>query len=318
MDKLDHLGWVASSSYAIGGARFAVRSTSHAFGGWLSDTLGEYEVEDVEEFLYSVVVPELPADGRTKEFLILYKGSSAIVRTLDPATLARSLLAELGGHGLHERHDAVYLMAAVAQVHDEPVMIPASLAPGLAKLGRRSTKLGVEVPGEFAIGVDLESARVIPIPQMLDLRGDPLEALRNAFSWEGRDGLRFVSEPTDVSAILVPAKATDASAQLTRRGYALANLTGWALNLEQTGGRGLEALGRFVERTPCYGSTWTDAADAITQLAEAIEGNRERGRGPGGSSARGDVCRGHRRCLRPGATTRRDSGRAGRRSGPVG
>ena len=226
----------------------------------------------MEEFLYSVVVPELPADGRTKEFLILYKGSSAIVRTLDPATLARSLLAELGGHGLHERHDAVYLMAAVAQVHDEPVMIPASLAPGLAKLGRRSTKLGVEVPGEFAIGVDLESARVIPIPQMLDLRGDPLEALRNAFSWEGRDGLRFVSEPTDVSAILVPAKATEASAQLTRKGYALANLTGWALNLEETGGRGLEALGRFVERTPCYGSTWTDAADAITQLAGAIEG----------------------------------------------
>ena len=67
MDKLDHLGWVVSSSYAIGETRFAVRSTSHAFGAWLSDTLGAYEVDDVEEFLYSVVVPEPPADdGRRR------------------------------------------------------------------------------------------------------------------------------------------------------------------------------------------------------------------------------------------------------------
>ena len=99
MDKLDHLGWVVSSSYAIGDVRFAVRSTSHAFGGWLSDTLGAYEVDDVEDFLYSVVVPEPPAGGKAKEFFILYKGSTAIVRTLDPVTLGRGLLAELGGSG---------------------------------------------------------------------------------------------------------------------------------------------------------------------------------------------------------------------------
>ena len=99
MDKLDHLGWVVSSSFAIGDVRFAVRSTSHAFGGWLSDALGAYEVDDVEEFLYSVVVPEPPADGKAKEFFILYKGSSAIVRTLDPVSLGRGLLAELEGLG---------------------------------------------------------------------------------------------------------------------------------------------------------------------------------------------------------------------------
>ena len=78
MDKLDHLGWVVSSSYAIGDVRFAVRSTSLAFGAWLSETLRAHEVEDVEDFLYSVVVPEAPADGSAKEFCILYKGSTAI------------------------------------------------------------------------------------------------------------------------------------------------------------------------------------------------------------------------------------------------
>jgi hypothetical protein len=271
MDKLDHLGWVVSSSFAIGDVRFAVRSTSQAFGDWLSDALKTYEVDDVEEFLYSVVVPDPPAGRKVKEFFILYKGSSAIVRTLDPETLGRGLLAELEGHRLRDLDDAVYLMASVAQLRGDPVLIPTSLGPGLAKLGRRSAKLGVEVPGQFAVGVDLVSASVIPIPWTLDLQGDPIEALKGMFAWEGRDGLRFVSEPEDVRAVLIPAQEPEAGALPARKGYALANLTSWTLNLERTGGRGLKALGRFVERTPCYGSTWTDAAEAIAQLAGALE-----------------------------------------------
>jgi len=272
MDKLDHLGWVVSSSFAIGDVRFAVRSTSRAFGEWLSHTLGAYEVEDFEDFLYSVVVPEVPTNGEPREFFILYKGSSAILRTLDPATLGRGLLAELQGHRLHELDDAVYVMASVAQVRGEPVLIPTSLAPGLAKLGRRSARLGVEVPGQFAVGVDLEAARVIPLPATLDLPDDPIETLRSAFAWKGRDGMRFVSEPEDVRAILVPAREPAETALPERKGYVLANLTSWTLNLERTGGRGLRALGRLVERTPCFGSTWTDAAEAMGRLAGVLEG----------------------------------------------
>jgi hypothetical protein len=271
MDELDHLGWVVSSSFAIGEARFAVRSTSHAFGAWLSDALSAYEVEDVEEFLYSVVVPEPPAGGKAKGFFILYKGSSAIVRTLDPVSLGRGVLTELEGHRLHDLDDAVYLMASVAQVKGEPVLVPTSLGPGLAKLGRRSAKLGVEVPGQFAVGVDLGSAWVVPIPRTLDLHGDPLGSLTSAFGWEGRDGLRFVDGPEDVRALLVPSQEPEATTEPARKGYALANITSWTLNLERTGGRGLRALGRFVERTPCYGSTWTDAAEAIGRLAGALE-----------------------------------------------
>ena len=83
MDKLDHLGWVVSSSFAIGDVRFAVRSTSHAFGEWLSDSLGAYEVDDVEEFLYSVVVPEPPRAGRRRS-------SSSSTRDRPPSS-ARSI-----------------------------------------------------------------------------------------------------------------------------------------------------------------------------------------------------------------------------------
>ena len=185
MDKLDHLGWVVSSSFAIGDVRFAVRSTSHAFGEWLSDTLGAYEVDDVEDYLYSVVVPEPPADGKAKEFCILYKGSTAIVRTLDPVTLGRGVLAELEGLGFHERDDAVYVMASLVDVAGAPTLVPSSLAPGLAKLGRRAAKLGVEIPGELTVAIDLETASIVPVRHTLDVPGDALERLADRVSVGG-------------------------------------------------------------------------------------------------------------------------------------
>jgi hypothetical protein len=83
--------------------------------------------------------------------------------------------------------------------------------------------------------------------------------------------LRFVSEPEDVRALLVPAKEPDAPVQPSKRGYALAHLAGWTLNLDRVGRGGLQALGRFVERTPCYGSAWTDAADAVTRLMATLQ-----------------------------------------------
>ena len=271
MDKLDHLGWVVSSSFAIGDVRFAVRSTSHAFGEWLSDALGAYEVDDLEDYLYSVVVPEPPAGGRAKEFCILYKGSTAIVRTLDPVTLGRGVLAELEGLGFHERDDAVYVMASIVDVAGAPAVVPASLAPGLAKLGRRAAKLGVGIPGELTVAIDLATASVVPVRHTLDLPDDALERLANACPWEGRDGLRFVQEPEEIHALLVPARDPEAPLRTARRGYALANLAGWTLNLQEVGGHGLEALGRFVERTSTYESAWTDTAEMMGRFTDLMK-----------------------------------------------
>lgn len=271
MDKLDHLGWVVSSSFAIGDVRFAVRSTSHAFGEWLSGTLGAYEVDDVEDYLYSVVVPEPPANGRAKEFCILYKGSSAIVRTLDPVTAGRSLLAEIEGLGLHERDDAVYVMASVVDVASAPAVVPSSLAPGLAKLGRRAAKLGLGIPGQLTVSIDLETASLVPVRPGLDVPGDALERLAGACPWTGRDDLRFVRAPEEARAFLIPSGDPEAPLRPARKGYALANLAGWTLNLQKVGGRGLDALGRFVERTPAYEAAWTDTTEVMRRLADMIE-----------------------------------------------
>jgi hypothetical protein len=271
MDKLDHLGWVVSSSFAIGGVRFAVRSTSSAFGGWLSSILAAYEVDDVEDYLYSIVVPEPPAGGKAKEFCILYKGSTAIVRTLDPVTLGRSMLAELEGLGFHERDDAVYMMASIVDVAGMPTLVPASIAPGLAKLGRRARKLDVGIPGELTVAIDIETASVVPTVHALDVPDTALERLADACPWQGRDGLRFVAAPETVQALLVPSTDPEASMRPSKKGFALANLAGWTLNLENVGGRGLEALGRFVDRAASYESAWTDTADVMGQLSGVMK-----------------------------------------------
>ncbi len=270
MDKLDHLGWVVSSSFAIGDVRFAVRSTSPSFGAWLSDVLGVYEVEDVEDFLYSVVVPEPPTDESSKEFCLLYKGSTAVVRTLDPVTLGRGLLAELEGLTFHERDDAVYVMASVVDVAGAKTLVPSSITPGLAKLGRRAARLGVGIPGELTVAIDLETASVVPVRPTLDVPDDALERLAVACPWEGRDDLRFVREPEAIQAFLVPATDPEAPLRPARKGYALANLAGWTLNLQNVGGPGLEALGRFAERTGAFESAWTDAAEVMGSFAGVV------------------------------------------------
>jgi hypothetical protein len=271
MDKLDHLGWVVSSSFAIGDVRFAVRSTSSAFGEWLVSVLGAYEVDDVEDYLYSVVVPEPPDDGKAKEFCILYKGSTAIVRTLDPITAGRSVLAELEGLAFHDRSDAVYVMASLVDIAGVPTLVPSSIAPGLAKLGRRAGKLGVGIPGELTVAIDVDTASVIPVLPTLDLPDDTLDRLAGACPWEGRDGLRFVKTPEDVRAILVPSSDPEVPVRTSRKGFALANLAGWTLNLQNVGGRGLDALGRFVERTATYEAAWTDTADVVSRLAATMK-----------------------------------------------
>jgi hypothetical protein len=268
MDKLDHLGWVVSSSFAIGDVRFAVRSTSHAFSEWLSDSLGSYEVDDVEDYLYSVVVPEPPEGGTAKEFCVLYKGSSAILRTLDPVTLGRGLLAELEGLRFHERADAVYVRGSVIDVSGVPTLVPSSIVPSLVKLGRRAAKLGISTPGELTVAIDLETASVVPVRPAVDMPGDALERLARACPWAGPDGLRFVDAHQVVRACLVPARNPEVPLEPARKGYALANLAGLTLNLHEVGGRGLETLGRFVEGVSCYGSTWTNPGEALARFAE--------------------------------------------------
>jgi hypothetical protein len=269
MDKLDHLGWVVSASFAIGEARFAIRSTSPAFGAWVHETLGAYEVEDVEDFAYSVVVPEPPQDG-PREFLILYRGSSAILRTLDPVTLGRALLTDLESFRYPERDEAVFVLTSVAEVRGEAVVIPSTILPDLAKLGRRASRLGVRVPGERAIAIDLETASIRPPDLGLDIRDDSLERLTLALPWSAGDQTFFIERPLAPTVLVLGTTDAVDSFEPVRKARALAALVSGAVNLERVGGVGLRALGRMVEVTPCYRSTWDDPSAILAEIGELI------------------------------------------------
>ncbi len=84
--------------------------------------------------------------------------------------------------------------------------------------------------------------------------------------------MRFVETSEVVGAILVPARDPRSPLQTARKGYVLANLAGLALNLQEVGGRGLEALGRFVGSASCYESAWTDTGDALARFADLMKG----------------------------------------------
>ena len=162
-------------------------------------------------------------------------------------------------------------MGSVIDVSGTPVLVPSALVPSLVKLGRRAARLGIGIPGERTVAIDLETGSVVPVRPLLDVSEHALERLGVMCPWVGADGLRFVRAPENVRALLVPARKPDASLQPTRKGYALAILAGFTLNLHEVGGRGLQALGRFVGGTSCYESTWADVGDVLARFADLVK-----------------------------------------------
>ncbi|MEO8425166.1 MAG: hypothetical protein ABI595_14815, partial [Actinomycetota bacterium] len=167
----------------------------------------------------------------------------------------------------HERDDAVYVTARLVDTPDGSVLVPPSTGHSLARLGRRATKLGISVSEPSATAIDIDTGLVISIPPSLEVPDDALQRLAANFPSEGGETVGDMDVPGDVRAFLVPSRETEAPLQPARKGYALANLAGWTLNLEQVGGRGLEALGRFVERSSCYESAWTSGTELITRIS---------------------------------------------------
>src|SRR5437773_8229736 len=111
MDELGHLGWVADRSFELDGLLFGVRTDSAKFARWLTDVMPATLVEDEEaEPNYSVAIRQSSRVGR--RFYLLYKSSTILARSFDPAELVRALLADVEALTYGNRRDAVYLQAA--------------------------------------------------------------------------------------------------------------------------------------------------------------------------------------------------------------
>src|SRR5919106_173786 len=163
MTKLDRLGWAVQHSFDIAGAPVAIRTTSAEFGAWLTDILASHRGSGDAPLRYSIVAADRRA-GNSREYDILYRGCSAIVRTLHRPTLVDALLDELEAWSFRERDDAVFLRMAPVAAHGVVALVPAYVANTLSGPGRRSTKAGITLPAQHHVAVDVTSGEVIPIP----------------------------------------------------------------------------------------------------------------------------------------------------------
>jgi hypothetical protein len=262
---------VVERYYRVGETDFAVRTTSKEFCGWLDHALGKYRKRKKAPVYYSIVIAGGGEDDRPgKGFHILYRGTSAIVRTLHLPTLAQGLIQELESLTFSEREDAIYLDAALMSSNGTTAITPSNLVSYIGKLGRRVGRAGVQLPGATHLAVHLDSGQLIPIPQDLEIPEDAVERAGELAAANGhRPDRRFVDHPLDPDMVLTFA-GSEMALQPVSRGQALHRLASYVMNLERLGGSALEGLRSFIEAKRCYTLGNGDAKGLLETLSRAL------------------------------------------------
>lgn len=259
--------------YRVGETDFAVRTTSTEFCGWLDHALGKYRRRKKAPVYYSVVIAGGEEKGQLgKGFHILYRGTSAIVRTLHLPTLARGLIQELESISFAQREDAIYLDAALISSNGTAAITPSTLVPTIGKLGRRVSRSGVQLPGTTHVALDLQSGRLVPVRQLLEIPGDAVERAGELSTANGhRPDRWFMDEPLDPAMVLTFAGG-ELALQPVSRGQALHRLASYVMNLEKLGGTALEGLRTFIESKRCYSLGTGDAKGLLETISRALGG----------------------------------------------
>ncbi|MGH2554737.1 MAG: hypothetical protein ACRDHO_03350 [Actinomycetota bacterium] len=269
MDKLDLLGWEASTTLKLGDHKVQIRSTSKAFNRWLGTTLSHYKVRKSGRVYYSIVIAgdDPDDDQKTKRrFHILYRGASQVVRTLDLPTLGRALFAELETVQFHQRDDAIYVDAAALAMDGKIALIPGNYLPTMWKLSRRLHQAGVLLPLARSIAVDRESGQVIPTIPKVEIPDDAIQTLSEAVGAEASAALsvagarregnghleRWVLNERTAPVAILTTGAEDGPKQPLSTGEAVYRLAGMSMNLPKIGPSTLEGLSLLAQQAQCY------------------------------------------------------------------
>jgi hypothetical protein len=264
MSELDRLGWAVRHTFDIAGSPVGIRTTSAAFGEWLGDVLGAHRIDDEGPLRYSIVTSERKA-GTRREYDILYRGCSAVLRTLDRRLLVDSLLDELEAWTFAPRDDALFLRMAPVTAHGAVALAPAYVANALIGLGKRAERAGITLPAQLHVAVDRSAGTVIPIPRALNIHAAALDRV-------GEPGPRdryLVSEPVKPKGLLFFAESGEPVEPLSR-GIALYRVAGSAFNLPAAGGEGFRALGRLVGDARCFAVNVVEPADILDAVSQAL------------------------------------------------
>lgn len=177
--SLDDLGWKPTRAYLIGGWYVGVRAASSEADAALARLLARHLVDGIEApAAYSLDVAR-HGGGPARRLEVLYRSTTALVRSRRPSRVIRALLAHLGsivepGPPTDPRLDAI------AFVHDaRAVLAPRSLRPLLARIEPRLNVLGIRVADAPTVTLDASVGTITVAPPAVDLPDDAEVILRD-------------------------------------------------------------------------------------------------------------------------------------------
>lgn len=271
MDELDHLGWVVHRSYEVGGVQFGVRTNSEAGGAWLDETFAEYQVEDETHPYYSLLVSNGDGPRLGRRFHILYEESRALVRTHDLRIAGEALLSQFDQLQARERHDQVYVEAALVRLGDVVGLVPSILPPYLSTLGHRVLdRSGLELPITTHVALDTVSSRVVNQPRTLRVPADAVDRLAGIVPSNGRQRVAAAHDALDADVVCLLGLA-DEPVRRVSAGQVAHVLSTRILNLDFVGGTGIETVARLAGRTRCteiHSSTPKETLEALLQALQ--------------------------------------------------
>ena len=278
--KLEALRWTSNDWFEIAGARFGVRTTSVSFGAWVRYVLAAYRAEgpldpgDVPSFSLVIEDPESPSGRATRNLHILYRGTFAVVRSLDVSVVARTFLGEIGSITFPGRDDAIYLGASVIGGPDTTVLIPTRFVPAIGVAGRRIQRaLDIRLPAQLTVALDRESGHLIPAPGTLDIPADALDILaRSVPSVANGDRRSFVEREVAVDRVVVWGR--ERGLHPTSKGPVLFDLARSIRNLGVVGKQGVMTLARVLSEAEVLSMSWWGTSNLIEVLGQAVGSER--------------------------------------------
>lgn len=260
-------------SYRIADLQLDIRTTSEAFGMWMSRSLSAYEVDGTGDSVISVVVGD---DGNPRDVHTLYRGISTVIRTTHLSVLRQALLEELEALSLGDRDDAVFLHATLVTLDGASCVIPSYLAPYLARSRRQIERLDVAMSLGPAVSID-PTGRLGPVPRRLALPPDAATSLDEitdptVAELDARAGRRVDAVCWFGQDVREPIRAVS-------RARALLVLASESVNLRRVPTRALDALRELVAGAACMELRGDTPRSMLLTLSEALRATRRSGLG---------------------------------------
>jgi hypothetical protein len=237
--------------FEVNGVRFGLRTNSSEFGAWLDASLEAFRTRDPELPVFSVVIGSEGFNPKScKQWHILYRGTDALIRTLDLGRLVAALLAELESFSLRSRSDALYLQASIVSSQSATALIPPGLGAYLNGIERRTARAGVSVTPARYISVDPTTGSITSGGLGMNVSQRRMSELAGVAPGNVPSPPASVLKAVDAVCVLAP--DWDAGLRRTGRAQSLVNLASQAMNLRTIGPGGVVALANVLREARCF------------------------------------------------------------------